>query len=69
MVMRQKIKHKLDIFTFGKFKGKTVRYVLEHEPSYILWLVDNQIVDFPQEIIDNAEDANWEIKDPYGMQE
>ena len=24
-------------FTFGKYKGKTYDYVVEHEPTYILW--------------------------------
>ena len=56
MTSRQVITHKLDVFIFGKFNGKTVRYVLEHEPSYILWLNELQIVKFSQEILDNAED-------------
>ena len=49
--------HKLDVFEFGKFKGKTVRYVIEHEPSYISWLDSKGIVKFSQEILDNAEDS------------
>ncbi|MCR4322839.1 MAG: hypothetical protein NUV61_02015 [Candidatus Azambacteria bacterium] len=55
-MIRQTILHKLDIFTFGKYKGKTVRHVIEHEPSYILWLDEQKIVAFPQEILDNALD-------------
>jgi len=60
--MRQVVKHKTDVFTFGKFKGKTVRHVLENDPSYIIWLHEEKIVEFPQSILDNAEDMVWEEK-------
>lgn len=58
MNYRQTMTHKLDVFEFGKFKGKSVRHVIENEPSYILWLDTEKIVKFSKEIIDNAEDNN-----------
>lgn len=30
-----------DMFTFGKFKGKTILEVLENKPSYIVWCIEN----------------------------
>lgn len=30
-----------DVFTFGKFKGKTILEVLENKPSYIVWCIEN----------------------------
>lgn len=54
--MTRKMTHKLDKFEFGRHKGKTVREVIEKDPSYILWLVEENAVEFPQEFIDSAED-------------
>ena len=59
-----KMTHKLDVFTFGKFKGKSVRHVLEDEPTYILWLDSEGIVEFSQEILDNAQDEMFDGDDP-----
>lgn len=28
------------IFTFGKFRGRNVQYVLDHQPSYISWAAE-----------------------------
>lgn len=56
--MRPKMAHKLDVFTFGKHRGKTVRWVIDNDPSYILWCGENKICEFSQEILDNAEDAD-----------
>ena len=30
-----------DILQFGKFKGKSILYVLDHEPSYLVWCINN----------------------------
>ena len=29
------------VLTFGKHNGKTVEWVCEHDPKYILWIDDN----------------------------
>lgn len=59
---KQICNHKIDILEFGKHKGKSIRWVIEHEPSYIQWLNDNRIVKFSQEILDNVEDKSWELE-------
>ena len=28
-------------FTFGKYEGETIRYLLEEDPNYIIWCADN----------------------------
>jgi hypothetical protein len=33
--------HVNDKFTFGKYKGTTVRKVIEDNPNYIAWAIDN----------------------------
>lgn len=60
MTIRQVVTGYQDILTFGKFKGKTVRWIANEEPSYIIWLDEEKIVTFPDEVLDNAisDDAN-----------
>lgn len=54
MAVRQIVKSYDDIITFGKFKGKTIDWIAKNDPSYIIWLNDEQVVDFPAEIIEAA---------------
>jgi len=35
---------------FGKHKGKTVEYVLENDPKYILWIKEKGIHKFNPEV-------------------
>ena len=30
-----------DILQFGKFKGKSILYVLDNKPSYLVWCINN----------------------------
>lgn len=30
-----------DLLTFGKYKGKSIRFIFENDPQYLLWLVRN----------------------------
>lgn len=53
---RQIITQQSEILTFGKYKLKTVQHILRKDPSYILWLHEEKIVKFPDEIIQLAED-------------
>lgn len=59
------IKAKTDVLTFGQYRDKTVRWILEHDPSYIIWLDDEGVCSVSQEILDNAEDEelNQQIDD------
>lgn len=52
---RQIISSRDDELTFGKHKGKSIYWILEHEPGYILWLDDEKIVQFPVEIVNDAD--------------
>lgn len=53
------------VFPFGKYKGYKVRYVIDNEPSYILWLDEQDIVKFTDEMIDEAEENDDAQHDPY----
>lgn len=48
------------VLDFGKHKGKTVNWVLQNDPSYILWLDSGKVKQFSQEILDNAEDNDYD---------
>jgi len=52
---RQIIVSRDDVLTFGKHKEQSVYWILEHEPEYILWLSDEKIAQFPEDILDDAE--------------
>ena len=54
----QVIKKKSDMFTFGKHKGKSICSILLDDPSYILWLDMQEIVEFSDEIIEEAEEKD-----------
>jgi hypothetical protein len=53
---RQIIEKESEILLFGKHRYQTIQHVLREEPSYILWLQEEKIVKFTQEILDKAED-------------
>jgi len=42
------------VFTFGKYKGYKLEYVIDVEPSYIIWLSDENVLIFTPEIIETA---------------
>lgn len=48
---------KKSVFDFGKYKGITVKAVIEQNPSYILWLLDNTSVTFTEKVIKSAREA------------
>lgn len=60
---RQIISSRDDELTFGKHKGKSIYWILEHEPNYILWAYDERIIQFPREIVDDAETYSREEDD------
>ena len=42
-------------FTFGKHKGRTIRYVLDESPSYIIWVRDNvDWLELDTKVVDEA---------------
>lgn len=30
-----------NIFNFGKYKGKTLLHVIDNDPQYVIWCIDN----------------------------
>lgn len=41
-----------DEFTFGKHRERQVEDVIEDDPSYIAWLVENDKVEFDEEVLE-----------------
>lgn len=39
-----------DRLTFGKFKGLTIKYVIDNQVEYIKWLIDKKILDLSIEV-------------------
>jgi hypothetical protein len=71
MAIRQIVTSYEDVITFGKFKGETIGRIAEVEPSYIVWLNDEEVVKFTKEIVEAAEwdmsvDSRNEFGDSWG---
>lgn len=60
MTIRQVVKHYGEKITFGKYKGKTFQWILYNEPSYLLWLDMEEIVDMPEDLVKAAVKQNKE---------
>lgn len=58
--VRQTVKDYNDVMTFGKHSGKTVDWIADNEPSYIVWLDDEGIVKFPDFILEDAIESEME---------
>jgi len=56
--MKQTIKKYSETIIFGKYKGKSFRYILKENPSYILWLDRENIVKMPSSLVNKAREAN-----------
>lgn len=56
MSYKYTLRERTDKLSFGKYKGKTIEYVLNENPSYILWLDREQIVYLPTPVISEAEE-------------
>lgn len=62
------IKARSDILTFGKYQGQSVRWIIEHDPSYLIWVNDNTEWKVSQELLDAAtdEEINQSFNDVMG---
>ena len=40
-----------DIFTFGRHSGEQVEDLIDDDPSYFAWLIENEICEFEPEVI------------------
>jgi len=61
----QNIKREHDwdwVFTFGKYKGKTVREVMEDNPGYLIWAHEAGAAYFIQPILWEARNRGSKVK-------
>lgn len=54
------------VMTFGKYKGMTLEDIADENPSYIIWLVDNNILDINVKLVsdcmaDARDERDWMI--------
>lgn len=54
------------VMTFGKYKGMTLGNIADEDPSYIIWLTDNNILDINVKLVadcmnDSMEGPDWMI--------
>ena len=43
-----------NIMSFGKYKGKKLDEILTEDPSYIIWLDENKIIEVSEELLISA---------------
>ena len=58
--MTKVVTRKSHKFKFGKYKGWTVKEVLEEDSGYILWCDQNSVVSFSEKILDEAEEIYYQ---------
>ena len=46
-----------DVINFGKYKGLTIRTVLNTNPSYLKWALGYGIISAPDDVCDQVTDA------------
>ncbi len=45
------------ILTFGKHKGRSIEYMIDNHPSYMMWVLEEEVMELPEDIISEIEDA------------
>jgi hypothetical protein len=52
---------KNDIITFGKYANKTINYIWENDPQYIIWLDENvNDISIDQFIVNDCRESETE---------
>ena len=51
----KKLKHK-SVISFGKHKGKTVEQILEENPTYMVWVMNNTDKKLSKKLRDDIEE-------------
>jgi len=49
------------ILSFGKYKGEQVEDLIEDDPSYIQWMVENEIRLFDEEVLEKLNDKGYGV--------
>jgi hypothetical protein len=47
------------VFTFGKHKGKSVRFVIYNDTKYIEWCISENLVEFDNKVLLKLEDERY----------
>jgi len=53
--MKQSLTKLADVLLFGKHKGKTIEWILNNYPHYIVWLHDEKVARVSTEIWNEAQ--------------
>jgi len=61
-----KFTKKKDIIPFGKHKGQSIGYVLDEDPSYIVWMSDQENIKVSRRIVLQAEWDSYNESDGWG---
>lgn len=48
------------ILEFGKHKGKTLSELADLDPSYLIWLAENAVLEVPSDLLNYAINATME---------
>ena len=43
--------------TFGKYNGRYIEEVAAEYPSYIFWMIENNVMDIPKHIVELASES------------
>jgi DNA polymerase-3 subunit epsilon len=54
-------RHKQAVFSFGKFRGKTLKWVCENEKDYVLWLRDRDLEEETRDMLDVALKGSFPV--------
>jgi len=51
------------VFDFGQYKKETLGDVLKYDASYLIWLIENNVIDVDIDLMGEIEDANYKQGD------
>lgn len=71
-VETRKIKDKYYTMLFGKHVFRSIKWILKHDPRYIRWLHENEVMRFSKKILNKTpnlyeQDDNDDSGDWYGF--
>ena len=48
-----------DEMPFGKYKGETVSWIIDNDPDYLGWLLENTETEFSDDVLDWCRRAGY----------
>lgn len=55
---REPITDRRFVMPFGKFRGRTIEFLMDAEPLYLQWLLGKEIIEFDYQLQDEFEQMN-----------